>query len=107
MSARSESRAATWDGAAVYARAEGVILRTIADEALLVPVQGGLADLQKIYALNGIGACIWQHLDGTRTLDDVLAVVLDRYEVSAGDARADMCAFIDSLSNSKLVERRP
>lgn len=106
MIERSESQTASWDGAGVYGRAEGVILRAIADTSLLVPVQGGLADLRQIYALHGIGTCIWQHLDGTRTLDDVLAVVLDRYEVTAGAARADICAFIESLTSSKLVERR-
>jgi len=107
MSERDETPSVSWDGVAVYARAEGVILRSIAGETLLVPTQGGLADLQRIYALHGIGACIWDHLDGTRNLDDVLAAVLDRYEVNASDARADIRAFMDSLSGSKLVERRP
>ena len=106
MIERSESPPASWDGAAVFGRAEGVILRAIADTSLLVPIQGGLADLRQIYALHGIGACIWQHLDGTKTLDDVLAAVLDRYEVTAAAARADIRAFIESLTSSKLVERR-
>jgi hypothetical protein len=107
MSERVEIRSVAWDGAAVYARVEGVILRAIADETLLVPIQGGLADLQQIYALHGIGSCIWEHLDGTRTLDDILAVVLDRYEVSAADARVDIGAFIDALGSSGLLDRRP
>ena len=105
-SEHSESQTASWDGIAVYARAEGVILRAIADTSLLVPTQRGLADLQQIYALHGIGACIWQHLDGSKTLEDLLALVLDRYDVNAGDARADICAFIESLTSSRLVERR-
>jgi Coenzyme PQQ synthesis protein D (PqqD) len=106
MSERIENQMVSWNGSAVYGRAPGVILRAIADQSLLVPVQGGLADLQQIYALHGVGACIWEHLDGSRTLDDVLAAVLNRFEVTAGDARADISAFIASLASSKLVERR-
>ena len=106
MTEPSESPSTPWEGAAVYGPAAGVILRTIGDTSLLVPVQGDLVDLRQIYALHGIGGCIWQHLDGARTLDGVLAVVLDRYDVNAGAARADICAFIESLTSSKLVERR-
>ena len=106
MTERSERQTTAWDGAAVYGPAAGVILRTIADTSLLVPIQGDLADLRQIYALHGIGPCIWQHLDGTRTLDDVLEVVLGRYEVNADAARADIGELVGSLTNSKLIERR-
>ena len=106
MSERIENQTVSWDGAAIYGRVEGVILRAIADQSLLVPIRGGLADLQQIYALHGVGACIWEHLDGSRTLDDVLIAVVNRYEVTANDARADIRAFIESLASSKLVERR-
>jgi hypothetical protein len=106
MTEPSQSQADSWDGAAVYCRDEGAILRAIAGTSLLVPIQRGLADLQQIYALHGVGACIYQHLDGANTLDDVLAVVLDRYDVTADAARRDIRSFIESLTSSKLVERR-
>jgi hypothetical protein len=107
MSERGGSQATRWEGEAVYARVEGVILRAIAEQSLLVPVQGGLVDLQQIYALHGVGDHVWQHLDGKKTLDEILTTVLERYEVSADEARADIGAFVAALEGSKLIERRP
>lgn len=105
-SRQPEPATVAWDGSAVYARAEGVILRSVAGEFLLVPIRSGLADLQAIFTLNPIGVAIWEHLDGVLTLDGVLAALLERYEVPAAIARADLASFIDRLGDERLIERR-
>lgn len=98
--------AGEWDGAIVYARAADVILRSIAGESLLVPIRGGVADLQAVFTLNTVGVAIWELLDGAASLDAVLAAVLDRFEVSPETARDDLFSFIGRLADERLVERR-
>lgn len=95
-----------WEGGAIYAQAEGVVLRTVADESLLVPTQKGLADLQKIFALNKVGVCIWQRIDGVSSLDSIVAEVVSRFEVTAEQARVDINSFVEDLASIQLVTRR-
>ena len=94
------------DSNAVYARSPDVILREVAGERILVPIRSGLADLQAIFTVNAVGACIWEHLDGAQNFDAVLAAVIDRFEVPTAEARADISAFIGQLQGAALVERR-
>jgi hypothetical protein len=90
----------------VYARKEDVILRDVAGERLLVPIRNSVADLQAIFALGGIGAFIWERLDGERTLGAVLAGILESYQTTSEDAWADLQAFVERLRSAGLIERR-
>ena len=90
----------------VYARRDDVLLRDVAGEHPLVPIRRNVADLQAIFALNGIGVYIWGLLDGQRSLHAVLAAVLERYDVSADEAAADLHAFVERLTKAGGIERR-
>jgi hypothetical protein len=93
-------------GRVVYARREGVVLREVAGEQILVPIRRNVADLKAIFALNGVGRCIWELLDGTRGMDEVLARLVERFDVSSDEAAADLQAFVERLSQAGLVERK-
>lgn len=62
--------------------------------------------MQAVFAVNGIGAYIWELLDGERTMGAVLAAILDRFDVGAEEAAADLNAFVERLSEAGIVERR-
>lgn len=91
---------------AVFARRPNVILRVVAGERLLVPVRRDVADLRAIFILTGIGAFVWELLDGQRSLDAVLAAVLDRYDVGLEQARADVTSFVARLAEAGIAEQR-
>jgi hypothetical protein len=93
-------------GGVIYARREGVVLREVAGEQILVPIKRNVADLKSIFALNRVGRCIWELLDGTRGTDAVLAGLVERFEVSPEEASADLDAFVERLMQAGLVERR-
>jgi len=90
---------------AVYSQRAGVVLREVAGEHLLVPIRRDAADLQAIFALNGIGLFIWGLLDGQRTFGGLLEAILDRFEVGAEEAEADLRAFLERLSGAGVVDR--
>lgn len=81
-----------------------VVLRRVAGEVLLVPVKGTVADMQYLFALEGIGESVWKLLDGVRTVDDIVALVENEFEGDVADIRADVDAFVGSLLESDLVE---
>lgn len=91
----------------VFARREGVVLRRIADEHLLIPIRHDVADIQAIYAVMGVGVRIWELLDGRRTLNEIRDSIVERHAVSDEAAWADLCAFVDHLEERGLVERLP
>jgi hypothetical protein len=93
-------------GGIVYARREGVVLREVAGQPILVPIKRNVADLKAIFALNGVGRCIWELLDGTRGMDEVLAGLVERFDVSSDEASADLHSFVERLSQAGLVERK-
>ena len=93
-------------GEVVYARREGIVLREVAGEQILVPIRRNVADLKAIFALNNVGRCIWELLDGVRGVDGILAELVERFDVTAEEASMDLDSFVERLSQAGLVERR-
>ena len=90
-----------------YAKNPQVITRQIAGEVLLVPISGELANMQKLFALNNaVSEYIWEHLDGSKPLKDVLQGVVDNFSVEESQAAEDILAFVQELQESGLISRR-
>lgn len=81
----------------------GVVSRHIADETLLVPVTSRVGDLDSIYTLMGIGPRIWALLQQPVTLQDIVNIICDEYEVARDVAVRDVTEFLDLLADRKLV----
>lgn len=73
------------------------ITRNVAGEALLVPVARARADLSEVLVLEGIGGTVWSLLDELHSERDLLAAILDEYEVDEATAAADLRAFLEEL----------
>ena len=87
----------------VLFRNPDVVTREIAGETMLVPVTGQLAHLQQLFVLEGVGAHIWDQLDGKRSLQEILDSVLEEYEVTPDVARADLLALVNELIEAGLA----
>jgi hypothetical protein len=91
------------EGAACPRKAEGFVSRTIAEDVIIVPVRGGVGDLESVFTLNAVGASIWKLIDG-RTPPEVLAAAVSReYEVSEATASADVGEFLALLQSRGLL----
>jgi hypothetical protein len=87
-----------------FRKKESIASRTIAEESFLVPICGQPADMQKIFVLNPLADFIWQQLDGERTLDELLAAIVEHFAVDREQARADMVEFVGQLLEQNLLE---
>lgn len=87
----------------VLARVPGVVVRRIADETLLVPITGELAKMQRIFVLDEVGQCVWEHLDGRCDLAAVVRSVTDRFDVSTEQAEVDIGDFAAAILEAGLV----
>lgn len=66
--------------------------RVIDGEAVLI-----LADSSEVQVLNPVGSRIFELADGTLSLEQIVQMVVDEYEVSAGDARRDCLEFVQDM----------
>ncbi|GAA3646653.1 hypothetical protein GCM10022237_02650 [Nocardioides ginsengisoli] len=55
------------------------------------------------YAVKGVAATLWRHLDRPRDLDGLCALVAAEYDIAADACRADVAAFVAQLHGRGLV----
>lgn len=58
------------------------------------------------FELNDVGARIWQLLQQPRSLQAVLATLLDEYDVNPAQCEADLLALVENMLSRGLVEIR-
>jgi coenzyme PQQ synthesis protein D (PqqD) len=58
------------------------------------------------FGLDEVGTRIWQLLARGDSLDEIVAALVDEYEVSADAAAADLRALVAELEERRLVEVR-
>ena len=83
---------------------DDVIEREVAGEVFLVPIRGRLADLHDLFVLNEVGRWLWRRLDGSQSVDALVAGVVEEFEVDDDRARADVDAFLNELQAAGLAE---
>ena len=89
----------------VFARSERIVGRRIAGEYVLVPLVGRGADADFIYTLNRVAAAMWEGLDGKATGNDVVGLVVQRFEVDAQRAGEDYLQLMETLESIGAVRR--
>lgn len=62
-----------------------------------------LPDQSEVNVLNPIGSLVWERIDGTRTVGQILDAVLEEYEIGAETAREDILAFLNDLHEHEMV----
>ena len=89
---------------AVFARAERMVGRRIADQFLLVPIVSRGADVDSLYNLNRVGTFIWEQLDGRTPGSGIVEALVSRFAVERAQAEADYRSFLASLLEIHAVE---
>lgn len=80
------------------------ILREVVGEYVLVPVGETALAFNGIISLNEVGACIWKQLEKNSTREEILAQILEEFEVSGEEAAQDLEEFLNMLQEKKLLE---
>ena len=80
-----------------------VVYRCVAGEHILIPV--GKASLGKngMYILSEVGGLVWKGLSDGKALDQIIAQILDEYDVDEKTAWEDAAALIEQLEKSGLI----
>lgn len=83
----------------VLKRMQGFTVRTLGDETLFLNPTGAA-----IHVADEVGGFIYQHVDGNRTIADILEAILSDYDVDAMTAQADLDAFVGEMVRQNILE---
>jgi len=87
---------------------EGLILRKVGNDYVIVSPEQGMVDLSKVFSLNETAAWLWEQLQGKNfAIEDMIALIEEQYEVDSipkEELRADMEELIKFFQENSLVE---
>ena len=85
-------------------RSSNVVSRVVADEAIVIPIRRGAADMDSIFTFNESGTKLWSLISEGQNVDGIAAHLQSEYGLSPEQASADAAAFISDLALEGLVE---
>jgi len=81
----------------IPSHSQSVVSKRVGDEYLLVPLTDNIADMNALYRLNATGAFIWESIDGTRSVADIIGLLVDEFDAEAGEAERDTLLFLERI----------
>ena len=91
----------------IVQKAPSIVSRKIADEVILVPISRKAGEIDSLYALNEVGARIWELIDGDRSLEELRDAIVEEFEVSETEAQEDLTGLIDQLKEIGAIQEVP
>ena len=89
-----------FDDQTCVVRSSAVIARGLRDQTLLMDMAS-----EQYLTLDAIASHIWAMLDGTRSVANIAATIVDEYDAAAPTVRADIDALLTELFELGLVHR--
>jgi hypothetical protein len=85
-------------------RSSNVVSRVVADEAIVVPIRRGAADLDSIYTFNESGTKLWSLIETGLDAAALASYLQSEYGLTPAQALSDAEAFVTDLTQEGLVE---
>ena len=77
----------------------------VADEAIVVPIRRGAADMDSIFTFNEAGTRLWAMIEANQSASDLAAHLEAEYGLSAEKAAADTQQFLADLIDAGLIDK--
>jgi hypothetical protein len=87
----------------ILKKSENVVFRKIQDEYILVPIVASAADVESIFNLNDTGAAVWEKIDGSKKLSDIITDIKAEYENEGEQIENDVMAFVNEMMEAELI----
>ena len=82
-----------------------MVSRVVADEAIVVPIRRGAADMDSIFTFNATGTRLWAMVEESQSALEMAAHLQDEYGLTAEEAAEDVGKFLADLAEAGLIER--
>jgi hypothetical protein len=82
-----------------------VISRELDGEFIIVRLSSIGENMEdELFSLNDTGKAIWDHVDGKKTVAELINDLSEEYEADPGKIQVDMLTLLDELVNKKLLD---
>jgi len=82
----------------------GYLLRDIAGQTIVVPIGAEAIKFNGIVTLNKTGKVLWNSLLSEQSMDGLVQVLWNQFEVDETTALTDVLAFVEKLKKANLLE---
>lgn len=82
---------------------DGYLLREVAGNYIIVAIGDEAVDFDGIITVNELGAFIWKILEEDTETENIVAKILEEYDVSEDVVKDDVEKFIDKLKKAELL----
>ena len=80
-------------------RSDEVVWREIEGEVVILTADG-----HQIHTLNKVGSAIWELIDGTRNIKELISLICKRFDVSFEVAQTDVLEFAEQLVAKEILQ---
>ena len=88
----------------ILSQSTSIVTRKTGNEYVLVPITDNIADMNSVYTLNETGAFIWEQIDGKRSVEDIITLLTEEYDINKQKAESDVFNFIDDMSKYVIIK---
>lgn len=82
----------------------GYLLREIAGTYVVVPLGERVIEFKGMMTLNGTGKFIWEALKNEISVDELLKLILDTYEIDSETAKSDLEEFLKNARKNGVLD---
>ena len=79
------------------------VLREIAGEYILIPTGTTTQEFNGLITINDVAAFIWKNIENVSSIDEMINLVLDEYEVEEDVVRNDIQEFVNQLKKADMI----
>ena len=83
----------------------GFVIKNVGDHNYVVATGELTQTFRNMIRLNGTGRFLWELLARDVSVDELVAKMTEKYDVSAEDARRDVEAFVAALDKNGILEK--
>ena len=84
----------------------GFILRKIVGEYMLLPIDENIRTYNGAVLLNSVSAFVWEQLQSEASREELLARMLEEFDVDEATAARDLDALLNKLREMELLEEQ-
>lgn len=91
----------------VYKPSEDIVERNVQGEFIIIPITSDAGNNQEgLFSLNKTGKAFWNKIDGKRTLNEIIKVLISEFEVKKSDIENDILGLTKELLAKKILVKK-
>jgi hypothetical protein len=87
----------------ILSHSPSIVTRKTGNEYVLVPITNNIADMNSVYTLNETGAFIWEHINGERSVEEIIRILTSEYDTDFETASEDVFLFVENMRKYLII----